>query len=127
MRHITKNISIVLVFGLLTVGCYPDDMLIPIEPELAANLKIKEDFGIKLESVFVTEEASMNVKAPYAGKFSVIIHHISGRTVSKEEVLLEEGDNILKVYTGALPKQPYTVAFYNNSGNKLGESIINVY
>lgn len=126
MKTLTKHIAVFLIVSLFIVGCYPDEIL-PVQPILGENLQIAEQVGIKLESFFVTDEASMNVKAPASGEYVVIIHHLTGRVMSKEEVLLEEGDNILKVYTGALPKEPYTISFYDRAGSKLGETIINVY
>jgi len=126
MKILSKHTVLLILSSLFIVGCYRDDML-PVYPTLGENLQISEQVGIKLESFFVTNEASMNVKAPVSGRYVVIIHHLSGRIMSKEEILLKEGDNILKVYTGALPKEPYTVSFYDRAGFKLGETIINVY
>lgn len=126
MKTLTKHIAVFLIISLFIVGCYPDEIL-PVQPILGENLQISEQVGIKLESFFITDEASMNVKAPAPGKYVVIIHHLTGRVMSKEEVLLGEGDNVLKVYTGALPKEPYTISFYDRAGSKLGETIINVY
>ena len=97
------------------------------QPSLPSNLEIKEQIGIKLESAFATEEVSMNIKAETSGVYTVKILHISGRIVSKEEVKVQAGDNILKLYTGALPKEPYTIALYNSQNVRLAETIVNLF
>jgi hypothetical protein len=118
-----KYLSIVPI--LLLGGCFQEDMY---KPELPINnLEIKEQVGLKLESVFATEEVAMNVKTETSGIYTVKIHHISGRIVSKEEVKVQAGDNILKLYTGALPKEPYTIALYNSRNVRLAETIVNLY
>jgi hypothetical protein len=110
---------------LLLVGCFQEDVYQPTTP--SNNLEIKEQVGIKLESAFATNEVAMNVKTENSGIYIVRIHHLSGRVVSKEEVKVQAGDNILKLYTGALPKEPYTIALYNTQNVKLAETIVNLY
>ena len=117
-----KYLSIASI--LLLGGCFQDEIY---QPTLQSNLEIKEKIGIKLESAFATEEVSMNVKAETSGVYTVKIHHISGRIVSKEEVKVQAGDNILKLYTGALPKEPYTIALYNSQNVRLAETIVNLF
>ncbi|MFZ9303187.1 MAG: hypothetical protein ACO239_07430 [Sediminibacterium sp.] len=118
-----KYLSIASI--LLLSGCFQEDIY---EPELPTNnLEIKEQVGLKLESVFATEEVAMNVKTETSGIYIVKIIHLSGRIVSKEEVKVQAGDNILKLYTGALPKEPYTIALYNTQNVKLAETIVNLY
>jgi hypothetical protein len=119
-----SNIS--LAFLIFILGCFPEDYeILPTSTE--SKIHIDENIGIKLESFFVTDEAAMNVKVENPGNYIIKIHHITGRVVSKELVELKKGDNALKLYTGALPKEPYTIAFYNKRGHKLGETIINLY
>jgi hypothetical protein len=110
---------------LLLMGCFQEDVYQPTTP--LNNLEIKEQVGIKLESAFATNEVAMNVKTENSGIYIVRIHHLSGRVVSKEEVKVQAGDNILKLYTGALPKEPYTIALYNTQNVKLAETIVNLY
>lgn len=117
-----KYLSIASI--LLLSGCFQEDVY---QPDLPTSLEIKEKIGIKLESVFATNEVAMNVKAETSGIYTVKIHHISGRIVSKEEVKVQAGDNILKLYTGALPKEPYTIALYNSQNVRLAETIVNLY
>jgi hypothetical protein len=110
---------------LLLMGCFQEDVYQPTTP--LNNLEIKEQVGIKLESAFATNEVAMNVKTENSGIYIVRIHHLSGRVVSKEEVKVQAGDNILKLYTGALPKEPYTIVLYNTQNVKLAETIVNLY
>jgi hypothetical protein len=118
-----KYLSIASI--LLLGGCFQEDVY---EPELpASNLEIKEQVGIKLESVFATEEVAMNIKTETSGTYTLKIHHISGRVVSKEEIKVQAGNNILKLYTGALPKEPYTIALYNSRNARLAETIVNLF
>lgn len=122
-----KIYSYIFTLSLIFIlGCFHEDY--EVLPKFTENkIHIDGSLGIKLESFFVTDEASMNVKVEKPGSYMIQIHHITGRIVSKESVELKKGDNILKLYTGALPKEPYTVAFYNERGYKLGETIINLY
>lgn len=123
-----KKYSYLFVIPLIFIlgGCFTEDLEV-LPPPTENQLQIDENLGIKLESFFVTEEAAMNVKVEIPGSYTIQIHHLTGRVVSKEVVDLKQGDNILKLYTGALPKEPYTIAFYNKKGYKLGETIINLY
>jgi hypothetical protein len=117
-----KYLSIILI--LTFSGCLQDEVYQPILP---SNLEIKEKVGIKLESPFATGEVSMNIKTETSGIYIVEILHLSGRIVSKEEIKVKEGDNILKLYTGALPKEPYTIALYNSQNIRLAKTIVNLY
>jgi hypothetical protein len=117
-----KYLSIASI--LLLSGCFQDEIY---QPTLQSNLEIKEQVGLKLESVFATEEVAMNVKTETSGIYIMKIIHLSGRIVSKEEVKVQAGDNVLKLYTGALPKEPYTIALYNTQNVKLAETIVNLY
>lgn len=110
-----------LILGIITLltGCYKEDILLPT-PEVSENLKIENSVGIKLETVFVTDEVSMNVKLESAGSVSVKILDITNRVVSKETMSVKAGDNILKIYTKALPSSAYRIALYDSNGVQLG-------
>jgi F0F1-type ATP synthase epsilon subunit len=45
---------------------------------------------------------------------------ISNKVVSKETINLKVGDNVLKVYTSALPSSAYRIGFYNANGKEMG-------
>ena len=114
-----KKVSLVL-FGLIfLVGCRKVD--IPAQPQVISdNLKISSSVGLKLETPFVTSEVAMNIKSDVAQKVTVKIFDISNRVVSKSTSDVKVGDNILRVYTSALPSSAYRIALYDSAGNMLG-------
>jgi hypothetical protein len=114
-----KKILIVglVVFGL--TGCVKDDLILPTQ-EVKEQLQIKDAVGIKLESAFVTTEVAMNVKMEVAQSVTIKIFDISNRVVSKETMDVKAGDNILKVYTSALPSSAYRIGLFDSKNNQLG-------
>ena len=102
------------------VGCTKDDMLMPIVDKVPNELAINSVSGIKLESPFVTSQVAMNVKSETAQIVTIKIFDISNRVVSKSTSEVKVGDNILKVYTTALPSSAYRIALFDNKGNQLG-------
>jgi hypothetical protein len=115
-----KKIFIIVFGALILTGCNNVDDILPIQQEVNPSLQITNKVGIKLSNAFVTNEVSMNVKIENAGKAVIRITDISNRVVSKEEVDLKVGDNILSVYTTALPSSAYRIALYDNKGVRLG-------
>jgi hypothetical protein len=114
-----KKVSLVL-FGLIFLaGCKKVD--IPLQPQVISdNLKISSSVGLKLETAFVTTEVAMNIKSDVAQNVTVKIFDISNRVVSKSTSVVKVGDNILRVYTSALPSSAYRIALYDVAGNMLG-------
>jgi hypothetical protein len=114
-----KKILIVtlVMFGL--TGCYKDDLMLPTQ-EVKEQLQIKDAVGIKLESTFITTEVAMNVKMEVAQSVTIKIFDISNRVVSKETMSVKAGDNILKVYTSALPSSAYRIGLFDSKNNQLG-------
>jgi hypothetical protein len=114
-----KKILIValVIFGL--TGCYKDDILLP-EQEVKEQLQIKDAVGIKLESAFVTTEVAMNVKMEVSQSVTIKIFDISNKVVSKETMSVKAGDNILKVYTSALPSSAYRIGLFDSNNKQLG-------
>lgn len=113
---------ILTAFVLFTLtGCYKDDLLLPdIKQDLKPELQISESVGIKLSTVFVTNEVSMNVKLEKSGTVTIKIFDISNKVVSKETVMVKEGDNLLKVYTSTLPSSAYRIGLFDSSNIMLG-------
>ena len=103
---------IVLIAGCRKMEVRP----LPVDP----LLRINNTAGIKLETVFVTKEAAMNVKSETAQKATIKIFDIANRVVSKETVDIKVGDNILKVYTSALPSSAYRIGLFDSNGKQLG-------
>jgi hypothetical protein len=114
-----KKVSLVLFGLILFVGCRKVD--IPMQPQVISdNLKISSSVGLKLETPFVTSEVAMNIKSDVAQTVTVKIFDISNRVVSKSTSEVKVGDNILRVYTSALPSSSYRIALYDVAGNMLG-------
>jgi len=114
-----KKILIVVILTIGLSGCYKDDFIQPI-PEVKEQLQIKDAVGIKLESTFVTTEVAMNVKMEVSQSVTIKIFDISNRVVSKETMDVKAGDNILKVYTSALPSSAYRIGLFDSKNNQLG-------
>ena len=113
-----KKVSLVLFGLILLVGCRKVD--IPAQPQVISdNLKISSSVGLKLETPFVTSEVAMNIKSDVNQTVTVKIFDISNRVVSKSTSEVKVGDNILRVYTSALPSSAYRIALYDMAGNML--------
>jgi len=115
-----KKLISIIALSIALTGCYKDDIIEPIRPEATDNLKITNAVGIKLQSPFVTSEVSMNVKSDVAQTVTIKIFDIANRVVSKSTSDVKVGDNILKVYTTALPSSAYRVGLFDAKGNQLG-------
>ena len=113
-----KTFLIVLLSSFLT-GCYKDDIL-PEPQSISEDLKMTSSVGIKLQTVFVTSEVAMNVKTETAGSVTIKIFDISNKVVSKETMNVVAGDNILKVYTNALPSSAYRIGLFDANNRQLG-------
>jgi hypothetical protein len=93
--------------------------LVPLE--LGLN-----NVGIKLASNFVTTEAKMNVRLDEADNVTIKIVDLTGKVVSSETVEAKAGDNILSVYTKALPRSSYELHLYNSKKQQIGKTLINL-
>ncbi len=113
-----KTLLIVLISTVLT-GCYKDDIL-PAPQAISEDLKMASSVGIKLQTAFVTSEVAMNVKTETAGSVTIRIFDIANRVVSKETMNVVAGDNVLKVYTNALPSSAYRIGLFDANGKQLG-------
>jgi hypothetical protein len=114
-----KKVSLVLFGLILLAGCRKVD--VPFQPQVISdNLKISSSVGLKLETSFITNEVAMNIKSDVAQTVTVKIFDISNRVVSKSTSEVKVGDNILRVYTSALPSSAYRIALYDVAGNMLG-------
>lgn len=120
MRKIDKLLGLGFLVTLLTLSCRKVDVPTPVPFELNSELKIANSVGIKLQSAFVTKEVAMNVKTEVAGQVTIKIFDIANRVVSKETMNVVAGDNVLKVYTSALPSSAYRIGLYDSKGNQLG-------
>ena len=115
-----KKTLIILFGAILLVGCHKDDILPYNEVVVPKTLEISNSVGIKLESSFVKSEVSMNVKMETEGIVTIKIFDFSNRVVSKETANVKVGDNILKVYTNALPSSAYRIGLFDSNDRQLG-------
>ncbi len=114
-----KKLSLLLFGFIFLIGCRKEPFVNP--PVLVnENLKISTSVGIKLESQFVTSEVAMNVKTETSQTVTIKIFDIANRVVSKSTSDVKSGDNILKVYTSALPSSAYRIGLFDGAGNLLG-------
>ena len=114
-----KKLALILVATIVFAGCRKVDVPTPIN-QIPSELAIASLSGIKLETPFVTSSVSMNVKSETAQIVTIKIFDISNRVVSKSTSEVKVGDNILKVYTSALPSSAYRIALFDDKGNQLG-------
>ncbi len=84
------------------------------------ELKISESVGLKLETPFVTESVKLNVKIETPGIYIIKIIDISNRTISKEEIQLKEGDNVVTINTTILPSSAYRLSLSTKNNVVLG-------
>ncbi len=115
-----KKLLLITITVISLTSCHKDDILTMPEVVVTPELKMAANSGIKLSSPFVTNEVSMNVKLESSGTVSVKILDIANRVVSKETMNVNAGDNILKVYTSALPKSAYRIALYDVNNVLIG-------
>jgi hypothetical protein len=109
-----------VLFGIMVIaGCRKYPFVTP--PVVVDNsLNITQSVGIKLQSQFVTTEVAMNVKLDAGQNVTIKIFDIANRVVSKETMWVNSGDNLLKVYTNALPSSAYRIALFDSKGKQLG-------
>ena len=115
-----KKIFIVVLSSMILFGCTKENEIVPNIQQVTPELAIANSVGIKLQSQFVTTEVAMNVKSQVAGTATIKIFDISNKVVSKETIDLKVGDNVLKVYTSALPSSAYRIGFYDVTGKEMG-------
>ena len=114
-----KKLILIALIGMIFVGCRKNDTIILVNT-IPSELAINSVSGIKLETPFVTSQVSMNVKSEVAQTVTIKIFDISNRVVSKSTSDVKAGDNVLKVYTTALPSSAYRIALFDSNGNQLG-------
>ena len=115
-----KKILGLLVMVCIFTSCNTEDVLLPVTTDVVEKLQIVGNMGIIVETPFVIEEVTMNVKAESAGTFIVKILNIANKSVSKEEVTIKAGNNLLKIYANALPSSAYRIGLFDLKGNLLG-------
>jgi hypothetical protein len=115
-----KKISIIIMMLIGTTGCMDNPISINPINEVKPELQIENAVGIKLETLFVKSDVDMNVKSDITQFATIKIFDIGNNVISKEIVIVNTGDNLLKVYTSALPTSAYRIGLYNAKGDELG-------
>ena len=119
MRRIDKLLGLGFLMTLVLLSCRKTmDIVEPIQ--IDPSLKIQSVSGIKLQTVFVTNEVEMNVKSEISQNVTIKIFDIGNRVVSKSTSYVKEGDNLLKVYTKTLPSSAYRIGIFDDKGTQLG-------
>ena len=119
MRKLDKILGLGFLLTLVLLSCRKTNDVVLVN-QISSELAISSLSGIKLETPFVTSQVSMNVKSEVAQTVTIKIFDISNRVVSKSTSDVKAGDNVLKVYTTALPSSAYRIALFDNKGNQLG-------
>jgi len=119
MRKIDKLLGLGFLMTLVLLSCRKTNDVVLIN-QIPSELAINSVSGIKLETPFVTSQVAMNVKSEVAQTVTIKIFDISNRVVSKSTSDVKAGDNVLKVYTSALPSSAYRIALFDANGNQLG-------
>ena len=119
MRKLDKILGLGFLLTLILLSCRKTNDVVLVN-QISSELAINSVSGIKLETPFVTSQVSMNVKSEVAQTVTIKIFDISNRVVSKSTSDVKAGDNVLKVYTTALPSSAYRIALFDNKGNQLG-------
>ena len=119
MRKIDKLLGLGFLLTLTLLSCRKTNDVVLIN-QIPSELAINSVSGIKLETPFVTSQVAMNVKSEIEQTVTIKIFDISNRVVSKSTSDVKAGDNVLKVYTSALPSSAYRIALYDANGNQLG-------
>jgi hypothetical protein len=120
-----KTFIAVTIFGVIFACSEVEDPIVAPTSSVPAELSLNT-VGIRLESNFVTNEAKMNVRLDAAEKVTIKIVDIAGKVVSSETVEAKKGDNVLSVYTKALPRSSYELLLYNSNNKQIGKTVINL-
>jgi hypothetical protein len=115
----------ILLFSIIFSCSDIDDQISSPTSSIPAELNLNT-VGIKLASNFATTEVKMNVRIETDDKVTIKIVDLSGRVVSSESIDVKAGDNILSVYTKALPRSSYEIHLFNSKNQKIGKTLINL-
>ena len=118
-----KYLSIILLF-LIINGCEVDKIEY-VDFNKNENLKIESLVGVRLENSFVEDNVKMNIKTKSSDIYYINITDIFGRIVSKSEIKVNQGDNILDLHTRALPISVYRIKLYDKNNNEIAVADFN--
>ena len=107
------------IFLLLVLGCMKDDdIFFDITPVTAAELQIDELTGLKFARTSLRDNTQFNIKTDEAGIYSVEILDLTNSLVTRNSLVVKEGDNVYSVYTKILEPGDYTFRFVDINGDE---------
>jgi len=122
-----KKFYILIILSILLIfSCSRDDIEMQPYGEIPDILKVSYPQGIRLEKYIVKDDIRINLKSPERGISRIRIKDIQDRTISQEQLNIIKGNNLLKIYVRALPKDSYTIEAVDETGNLIGRDIFSL-
>ena len=98
----------------LFLACAKDTDWNIYEPLSVKNeLHIDDIEGLKVSGNFITNRSNFNVKVSTAGNYTLEVLNLAGIAVTRDNLNLKVGDNILTFYTNAIEDGDYTINIKN--------------
>lgn len=95
-----------------------DDIFFEITPVTAAELQIDELTGLKFARTSLRDNTQFNIKTDEDGIYSVEILDLTNSLVTRNSLVVKEGDNVYSVYTKILEPGDYTFRFVDIYGDE---------
>ena len=95
----------------LFLACTKDDSeWMTYDPlTIQTQLNINDTDGFKVNGNSITNRSNFNIKVSTAGKYTLEVLDITGIAVTRENLNLKHGNNILTFYTNAMKNGDYTI------------------
>lgn len=95
----------------LFLACTKDDAeWMTYDPlTIQTQLNINDTDGFKVNGNSITNRSNFNIKVSTAGKYTLEVLDITGIAVTRENLNLKHGNNILTFYTNAMKDGDYTI------------------
>lgn len=119
MKKLITLLSIVFL-----ISCTPDpyDIVVVVDEPTEA-LYIGEASGLKLENYIVDSQVNINTKFEEDGTYRIKLYNFNNELVSQEKIKASKGDNLLKIYVSALPKESYIVKLQTINHQDIGTQL----
>lgn len=95
----------------LFLACVKDDAeWMTYDPlTIQTQLNIDNTDGLKINGNSITNRSNFNIKVSTAGNYTLEVLDITGIAVTRENLNLRHGNNILTFYTNAIQDGDYTI------------------
>lgn len=95
----------------LFLACVKDDAeWMTYDPlTIQTQLNIDDTDGLKINGNSITNRSNFNIKVSTAGNYTLEVLDITGIAVTRENLNLKHGNNILTFYTNAIQDGDYTI------------------